>query len=141
MDGGEQEKARPFSYTYTEQFYEHFPYYLSLGMTYEQFWESDPMLTKYYRQAEEIKNERKNQELWLQGMYIYEALVDVSPVMTAIPKRGAKPLPYPAKPYTISEKQRKTEEVNKEREVAEKGKMFMERFMSQSNKQLEDKSS
>ena len=99
------------------------------------------MLAKYYRQAEEIRNEIKNQELWLQGVYIYEALCDVSPIMTAIPKKGAKPLPYPERPYTISEKQRKLEEADKERRIAEKGKMFMERFMSKTNKQLKDKSS
>ena len=138
---GEPKEVRPSFHTYTEQFYEHFPYYLSIGMTYEQYWESDPMLAKYYRKADEMKNDRKNQELWLQGMYIYEALCDVSPIMTAIPKKGAKPLPYPEKPYTVSEKQRKRAVVDKDKKIAEKGKMFMEMFMSQSNKQLKDKGS
>ena len=88
------------------------------------------MLVKYYRQADELKRARRNEELWLQGMYIYEALCDVSPIMVAFPKKGAKPNPYPEKPYCISEKQRKLEEAEQERKVAEKGMAFMERMMA-----------
>lgn len=46
--------------------------------------------------------ERTNAELWLQGMYVYEALCDVSPVLVAYPKKGAKVAPYAAEPYPIS---------------------------------------
>ena len=72
-EGGERNRSTPL-FTYTEKFYECFPYYLSIGMTPEQYWDGDPTLTKYYRKADEIKKERLNEELWLQGMYIYEAL-------------------------------------------------------------------
>ena len=106
-------------------------------MTEEQFWDRDPNLAKYYRQAEEIRNERMNQELWLQGMYIYEALCDVSPILNAFAKRGTKPHKYPDKPYSISEKQRKREVEDEEKQTAQKGKMMMEMFMSQHNKKFE----
>jgi hypothetical protein len=134
---GSERNVRSSFLTYTEQFYEVFPYYLSIGMTYEQFWEGDPTLAKYYRKAAEIKNERKNQELWLQGMYIYEALCDVAPIMHAMAKRGAKARPYPEQPYAISEKQRKRDAEEKERMVSEKGKMFMEMLMRQHNKKFD----
>ena len=135
-EGSEQIEARSPFLTYTKQFYELFPYYLSIGMTYEQYWESDPMLAKYFRQANEIKNERKNQELWLQGLYVYNALVAIMPV-----KKGEEQPKYPAKPFTISEKQRKREKLEEEKSIFEKGKMAMERFMSHTNKQFKDKSS
>ena len=135
-EGGEPDARSPFL-TYTEQFYEMFPYYLSIGMTAEQFWDGDPHLAKYYRKADEIRTERRNQELWLQGIYIYEALCDVSPLLHAMAKKGTKPHPYSAQPYSISEKQRKREEEDRERKVADKGRMLMERLMSQNNKRFD----
>ena len=126
--------------TYTEQFYEVFPYYLSIGMTAEQFWDGDPTLTIYYRRAEELRAERMNQELWLQGMYIYDALCDVSPILHSMAKKGTKPHPYPDAPYPISDKQRKRDVEEKERKVAMKGKLLMEKLMAQNNKKFEGKS-
>lgn len=128
------------SLTYTESFWERFPYYLSIGMTYEQYWDGDCTLVKYYRQAEELRNERRNQELWLQGMYIYEALCDVSPVLHAFAKKGTKPNPYSSKPYAISEKQIREEREEKERKLAEKGKRFMEALMQSTNKRFGEQS-
>lgn len=137
-ESGQKNTRSPFS-TYTEQFYEVFPYYLSIGMTAEQFWDGDPALVKYYRQAEEIRTERKNQELWLQGMYVYEAICDASPILHAFAKKGTKPVPYPTTPYPISEKQRERKEDARERKVAEKGKRMMEAFMVQHNKRFSGK--
>jgi hypothetical protein len=117
-----------------------FPYYLSIGMTPEQYWDGDCTLVKYYRKAEEIRNEKRNQELWLQGMYIYEAICDVSPILHAFAKKGAKPHPYPTKPYPISEKQIRREREEKERKRAEKGKRFMEALMRSNNKRFEGQS-
>lgn len=131
-EGGEQYARSPFL-TYTEQFYEVFPYYLSIGMTYEQFWEGDPSLAKYYRQADELRTERRNQEMWLQGLYIYEALCDASPLMQGFAKKGTKARPYSDKPYSITEKQRRKEAAEKEIAVANKGKRFMEMLMSKTN--------
>lgn len=137
---GESEHSVRSLFTYTEQFYEKFPYYLSIGMTYEQYWNGDPNLVKYYRQADELKTDKKNQELWLQGMYIYEALCDVSPILQAMAKKGTKAHPYSDKPYAITEKQRRRELEEKERKVADKGKRMMEMFMKQTNKHFEETS-
>lgn len=106
-------------------------------MTYDQFWNDDPTLVIYYRQAEEIRVERKNQELWLQGLYIYEALCDVAPILHAMAKKGTKARPYSEKPYAITETQRRREKEEQEREVSEKGKRMMEMLMrhSQGNSQ------
>ena len=135
-EGSESNSHSPFL-TYTEQFYEVFPYYLSIGMTYEQFWDGDPHLAKYYRQADEMRVERKNQELWLQGLYVYEALCDVAPILQAMAKKGTKARPYPEQPYSITEKQRRRELEEKERAVAMKGKRMMEQFMKATNRKFE----
>lgn len=134
----ERERVRSPLSTYTEQFYEVFPYYLSIGMTYEQFWDGDPMLCKYYREAEEMRNEKKNQELWLQGMYIYEAIADLSPVLHAFAKKGTKPQPYTDAPYPITKKQRERIKAEKERQTFEKGKRFMETLLQQTNEKFKE---
>lgn len=131
-EGGERDSSLPL-FTYTERFYEQFPYYLAIGMTPEQYWESDPALAKYYRKADAIKSERINQELWLQGMYIYEAICDASPILHSFAKKGTKPHPYTDKPYPLSDKQRKQDTAVKEKAVSDKGKRFMEAFMKLNN--------
>lgn len=98
--GGANKGSTPVSMS--EQFYEHLPYYLSIGMTYEQFWNDDCMLTRYYRKAHQMKQKRRNQELWLQGAYIYEVLTDVAPVLHAFAKRGTKATPYLAEPFALT---------------------------------------
>ena len=125
------------SFTYTERFYELFPYYLFIGMTPEQYWDGDSTLVKYYRKAEELRNEKRNQELWLQGMYIYEAICDVAPILHAFAKKGTKPTPYSTKPYPLTEKQTKQNEEEKQRKLAEKGKKFMEAMAASINKKFE----
>ena len=59
-----------------------------------------------------IEREREINEwrMWKQGVYVYEALCDVSPILHAFSKKGTKPLPYPSKPYGIEEDKEKTEE-------------------------------
>ena len=106
-------------------------------MTPEQYWDSDPTLVKYYRKADEIKKERLNEELWLQGLYIYEALCDVSPVLHAFAKKGVKPQPYAMKPYAITKEQHEREEEEHARKIADKGKKFMEALMKSTNKRFE----
>lgn len=53
---------------------EAFPYYFSIGMTYEQYWDASPHLVCAYRQADAYKQDRFSQEAWLQGLYTYYAV-------------------------------------------------------------------
>ena len=131
-EGSERDSSLP-SITYTERFYEQFPYYLAIGMTPEQYWDGDPAWAKYYRQADELKLERLNQQLWLQGMYVYEAICDASPILRAFAKKGTKPHPFTEKPYPLTAKQRINDAADKEKAVAEKGKRMMEAFMKLNN--------
>ena len=135
--GSEHDSSLPL-FTYTERFNELFPYYLSIGMTPEQYWDGDPALAEYYRKADEIRLERRNQELWLQGMYFYEAICDASPILHSFAKKGTKPYPYADKPYPLTDKQRKQDTVSKEKAVADKGKKFMEAFMKLNNSKFKE---
>ena len=70
---GDDEVTSP-SKTFTEYFEELFPAYLAMGMTWTQFWIDEPELAGAYRKSEMIRKRRKNEELWLQGIYVAEAL-------------------------------------------------------------------
>lgn len=135
LGAGEKENS-PHYYTYSEQFNEMFPYYLSIGMTEEQYWDKDPTLTIAYRKAQELRNKQKNYELWLQGLYVYEAICDVSPILHAFAKKGTKPHQYTMQPYPLTEKDKEQVEIDKEKRIAEKGKMLMESFMKRTNKKF-----
>jgi hypothetical protein len=53
-------------------------------MTYEQFWNQDCDLVKYYRKAAQIKQDLKNQNAWLQGLYYLRKLwLMVAPIFMA----------------------------------------------------------
>lgn len=132
---GDGESRSPV--TNADRFVELFPSYLAMGMTPEQYWDGDPMLAKYYCKAEEIRNEKRNQELWLQGMYLYDAMLCVSPILHAFAKKGTKPKPYPTQPYALTKRERRKEKKERERAMYEKGKRYMEALTSSINKKFQ----
>ena len=102
------------------------PIYMSYGMSYDEYWYESPYRVKFYREAYELKQKQKDEQMWVQGMYIYEALCEVSPVLHALSKSGTKPLPYARKPYlsdmTIDEedeKRKKQQQIENERLIAQ----------------------
>ncbi len=77
---------------------------MSIGMSYDEFWNQDVHRVKAYRKAYELHEKRRNQELWLQGMYFYEALCDASPLFRFTMKKGSiKPEPYMKEPFPLTE--------------------------------------
>lgn len=94
------------------------PAYLSYGMTYEQFWDGDVKAHRAYREANKMRIRQRNTELWLQGQYIYEALIDVTPYIKAFSK--SKPRPYRDKPYDLFDDDRKRREEEERRERYDK---------------------
>lgn len=112
---GEEKSLENLSYiSFTEIFNSHLPFFLSIGMSYEQYWNDDCCITKYYRKAFNLQRERMNEQLWLQGLYIYDAILDVAPALRAM---GAKqPEKYPNEPYPITDKEI---ELRKEKQAKE----------------------
>lgn len=108
MGSGEKIAPLPLR-SHTEIFEEHFPYYLAIGMTYEQFWEQNSSLVIFYRKANQLKLQQQNTMLWLQGQYFYDALGAISPILHAFAKQGTKPGKYTQKPYPITDSDRKLE--------------------------------
>ncbi len=82
------------------------PTYITYGMTYEQYWYGDPNMARAYEDAYLLKKRVKNEELWLQGLYIYRAVRAV--VASAVGGRNEKYITNPLDflPKTKAEKQR-----------------------------------
>ncbi len=95
---------------------------MSIGMSYDEFWNQDVCMVRAYREADELSRRRQNQILWLQGLYVRDALVCTVGNMFA-GKTGTKH-EYPKEPYAITEgeiRERKEQEerVRQERIKAE----------------------
>lgn len=108
-------------------------------MTYEQFWEQDCELVKYYRKAAQIKQDLRNQDAWLQGAYFYEALIDAAPVLRAFAKKGTEPTPYREGPYELFSQQDKKQQKQLQEKHDDQAKAYMEAFMVSVNKKFQEK--
>ena len=123
--------------TNTEVFEESFPFYLAIGMSSAEYWEGDPKLAQYYRKAYLIKQEQLNNNAWLQGMYIYDAVsTALHNALRGMEKSKPPAKDYAKKPYDIFKKEKtpaeKALEVEKEQE---KAAAWMEQFVqSQSHR-------
>lgn len=134
---GENALASPNRYE--DAFWQRFPYYLSIGMSEEQYWDGDATLVKYYRKAQEIRTERDNQQAWLQGMYVYDALSRLSPILHAFAKKGTKALPYVEEPYPITEKRAEQVKQDKEMKQSQKGLAYMKNLTAANNKKFNER--
>ena len=87
-------------------------------MPEDQYWNGKPYLAVVYREMAQNKRKEKNEYLWIQGMYIYEAFSTV--MYNAFRKKGATPARYAEKPYRITPmtEEEKEEQAEKERQKA-----------------------
>ena len=101
------------------------------GMTVKEYWDGDAELVVFYRQADELRQERQNEAAWLQGLYIRDA---VSAVLL-----GEKKAPYPKEPVSlnteVSRKKRELQQIQNERKVTD----YFMTFATQFNKRFKEK--
>lgn len=103
----------------TELFEKNCPIYMSYGMTYNEFWYGSAYRVKFYRESYKLKLQQQDENNWMQGMYVYEALCKVSPILHAFSKKGTKPLPYADKPFLLDKivpREKTQEEIERDRE-------------------------
>lgn len=139
--GDDSAKGYP-PFFFKKLFDKEFPYYLSIGMTTQEFWEGDSSLVKAYRQAEVLRKERINAEAHLQAFYIYEVIADFVPVLVSFPKKGAKPKAFRDQPIdlklpTFTEEEKPKRNTEKDQMNVVKAKMFA--FAERRRKAKEEK--
>lgn len=123
--------------SYGEIFEQLCPYYMSIGMSYDEFWNQDVSMVKAYRKANELQDKRRNFELWLQGMYVYEALCDASALFRFSMKKGTvKPEPYVKEPYPITAAEVREREEREARKKEERLKAEFAAFAERMRKKM-----
>lgn len=90
--------------------------YLSIGMSYDEFWNMDVSLVKYYREAFEIQQKRRDEEMWLQGLYVYKAVGALYPLFNFLSPKDAQP--YLEEPFSTTMAKEKQELANEEKTQA-----------------------
>lgn len=102
------------------------PVYMVYGMSYDEFWYGKPELAVAYRKAHRLRIEQTNQQLWLQGLYVFNA-VSVA-IGNALSKHKQKYIQEPIQifPPTEDEKQAKAEETR--RKLVEKLNAWKDAF-------------
>jgi len=114
---------------------------MSYGMSFDDYWYGDAYLVKFYREAYKLKIRYDDVFMWKQGMYVYEALCDVSPVLHAFSKKGTKPLQYRSRPMIDELDEMKTEK-EKEDEIRKeqlKARIFFENWARATAKRFKNK--
>lgn len=130
IGGGEGSPKTPT--TSRELFAKVFPAYLAMGMTYDEFYNQDHELVIAYRKASEMKREKENADMWLQGLYVYQAVARVAPLLIPFAKHP-KAEPYLDKPIPLTKE--KAEKESKQA-VEDKGIAYMKAKMIEINKKF-----
>lgn len=89
--------------SYTELFRRVEPWYLSLGMPLDEFWNGPPERAKVYREAAKIRERHENNVAWRNGMYFMSAIN--ATIMNAFRKKGTSPADYLKEPLPLSKEE------------------------------------
>lgn len=101
--------------TYTELFEMMCPQYMAIGMSYDEYWNGANDAPRMYRKAYLLKRKMQTEQMWLQGLYVYNAIYNLVPVLNPFSK-DPKPIPYDKEPIPFT--QEDAEEAIMKREEA-----------------------
>ena len=97
-------------------------------MSSAEYWEGDCSLTRYYRKAYKIKQEEINNNAWLQGMYVYDAISTA--LHNALRDKNTKARNYAKQPYDFNNREKTEFEKAREVEIEQqKALAWMENFV------------
>ena len=89
--------------------------WMAIGVPYDVFWNGDYTQLKYYEEMHEYVLKQRNYEMWLQGMYIYDAISTA--LSKAFDKRSRAE--YAKEPYQIMPMTETEQEVAKQKKINE----------------------
>lgn len=87
---------------------------MTYGMSYEQFWNGDLYIAEAFREYKELLAERTNQELWLAGLYTFNA-VNAAVQGALWNGKGRRPDGYLDRPIPMTEREQREEQERKKK--------------------------
>ena len=96
------------------------------GMSYDEFWYGDPFRAVAYRQAHRLRIEQANQQLWLQGLYVHNAVAVA--INNAFSKTKQKYIAEPIKLFEPTEAEKKAKAEETRRKLVEKLNAWKDAF-------------
>lgn len=91
---------------------------MSYGMDYKDYWYGDIFQTYYVLKAYRLKLKAEDEYMWMQGMYVYEAILDCARILHPFSK-ATKPLPYSEQPYLhkVEQTQKQLDEEERQKQI------------------------
>lgn len=102
---------------------------MALGMTYEEYWYGDVRMIGAFIEADRLRKQQRNREMFIQGAYVYDAIARLAPIFRFGVKHP-KPVDYLEKPYDIYGEEKK-EEAPKNEQYAENERLRAIIFLRQ----------
>ena len=99
---------------------------MAFGMSYEEFWHGSPILCEFYRKKHLLEIEQRNQEMWLQGLYIFDAVAVA--VSNCFSKHKQKYLSEPIRIIPKTEDELQAEKEETRRKMVERLNQFAKEF-------------
>lgn len=98
------------------------PEALAIGIDYNLFWKLNPCKLEPFLKARELRLKQRNEEMWLQGVYIYEAVCTA--IYNNFREKGKKAIQYMEEPIKIFEDTEAEKEIKAKREREKAIKFF-----------------
>ena len=95
-------------------------------MSYDEFWYGDPFRAVAYRAAHRLRIEQANQHLWLQGLYVHNAVAVA--INNAFSKTKQKYIAEPIQLFKPSEEEQQAKIEETRRKLVEKLNAFKDAF-------------
>lgn len=105
----------PQTFSYSQYLDTMCPYYMNYGMSYDEFWYGSIDRLNSYWQKHQFEIEQRNQEMWMQGLYIRLA------VASCLDSKNK----YPVKPHRITEMTEVERELDNKRRVEQLREQLM----------------
>ena len=96
------------------------------GMSYDEFWYGDPFRAVTYRAAHRLRIEQANQQLWLQGLYVHNAVAVA--INNAFSKQKQKYIAEPIQIFKPTEDEQKAKIEETRRKLVEKLNAWKDQF-------------
>lgn len=100
------------------------------GMTYQGYWNATMEEKETYLKFHELRNEQRNQEMWLQGLYVFKAIETALHNQPAFATHPVKPESYLKEPIRLTPL---TEEEKRQKEQAKLDQFVNELLTFQEN--------